>query len=61
MYLDGRPLFSLSQLLKYRKREHDPATTLEKIEDPDIRLLIKHMISLNPQDRGSAQDHLRQW
>ena len=40
LFLEGTPLFTLSQLFKYRKGEFDPTTTyLHKIEDPEIRVI----------------------
>ena len=39
LFLEGAPLFSLSQLFKYRRGEFDPtAMYLHKIEDPEIRV-----------------------
>lgn len=44
LFLEGTPLFSLSQLFKYRKGEFDPtAMYLHKIEDPEIR--VRHGVS----------------
>ena len=61
MFLEGSPLFTFSQLLRYRKGEYDLNNTLEKIEDVEIRNLIKHMTLVNPQDRYSAQEYLTKW
>ncbi|KAF8435557.1 hypothetical protein BGX38DRAFT_1274971 [Terfezia claveryi] len=62
LFLEGTPLFSLSQLFKYRKGEFDPtAAYLHKIEDPEIRSLIQHMVQLNPTDRLSAEEYLNKW
>ncbi|KAI8900262.1 hypothetical protein BC833DRAFT_582478 [Globomyces pollinis-pini] len=61
IFLEGAPLFTLSQLLRYRKHEYNPKATLEKIENENIRNLIGHMISLNPNDRLSAQEYLMEW
>ncbi|TVY25487.1 Serine/threonine-protein kinase [Lachnellula hyalina] len=53
------PIFNLSQLYKYRKREYDPVLThLNRIGDENIREMIKHMISLDPESRYSAQNCL---
>ena len=38
LFLEGTPIFSLSQLFKYRTGEYDPGVYLDKIEDPDIRV-----------------------
>ena len=56
------PIFSLSQLFKYRKGEYDPeAGHLNKIEDNDIRELVAHMIQLEPESRYSAEEYLNFW
>jgi phosphoinositide-3-kinase, regulatory subunit 4 len=56
------PIFFLSQLYKYRKGEYDPIHThLSRIEDGDIRELVAHMISVEPEKRHSADDYLKFW
>ncbi|KAI8913494.1 hypothetical protein EDD86DRAFT_245126 [Gorgonomyces haynaldii] len=50
------PLFSFSQLLKYRSKEFEP--DLDKIEDEQVRSLVRDMIQLNPSDRQSAEAYL---
>lgn len=56
------PIFSLSQLFKYRQGEYDPAQLhLNKIQDKDVRELIMHMIQLDPNSRMSAEDYLEHW
>lgn len=56
------PIFSLSQLFKYRSQEYDPFIThLQKIEDVDIREMVSHMIKLDPNQRYSADECLNFW
>ena len=56
------PVFSLSQLYKYRKGEYDPdMALLRRIEDTDIRELVSHMIQREPEFRYSAEDYLKFW
>ena len=56
------PIFSLSQLFKYRKGEYDPELGhLSKIEDKDIRELVTHMIQIEPESRYSAEEYLNFW
>ena len=55
------PIFSLSQLFKYRKGEYDPTTYLGKIEDKDVRELVSHMIQIEPESRYSAEEYLNFW
>ncbi|KAL4872879.1 hypothetical protein BDV12DRAFT_127448 [Aspergillus spectabilis] len=56
------PIFTLSQIYKYRKGEYSPEhSQLGKIEDPEIRALILHMIQLNPESRYSAEEYLNFW
>lgn len=39
LFLEGTPLFSLSQMLKYRKGEYDPIRLyIDKIEDNEIKV-----------------------
>ncbi|KAF3385143.1 Serine/threonine-protein kinase ppk19 [Penicillium rolfsii] len=56
------PIFTLSQIYKYRKGEYSPEhSQLVKIEDPEIRELILHMIQLEPESRYSAEEYLNFW
>lgn len=56
------PIFTLSQMYKYRKGEYSPEhSQLSKIKDPDIRELILHMIQLEPESRYSADEYLNFW
>ena len=56
------PIFNLSQLYKYRKGEYDPEYVyLNKIQDDDLREMIKHMIQLEPESRYSAEEYLNFW
>ncbi|GES86228.1 ARM repeat-containing protein [Rhizophagus clarus] len=61
LFLEGTPIFSLSQLFKYRSGEYDPKVYLEKIEDEDIRAMVKHMINVNPSQRYTAEQYLQEW
>lgn len=56
------PIFSLSQLYKYRKGEYDPQYGyVSRIQDSDVRELVSHMIQLDPQTRYSAEEYLNFW
>jgi phosphoinositide-3-kinase regulatory subunit 4 len=56
------PIFTLSQLFRYRQGEYDPALSqLSKIQDKDVRELITHMIQVDPNSRMSADDYLEHW
>lgn len=56
------PIFSLSQLYKYRKEEYDPEYAyLSKIQDKDVREMVTHMIQLEPESRYSAEEYLNFW
>lgn len=58
MFLEG-PIFSLSQIFKYRAGEYSPEHThLNKIEDPEVRAMILNMIELDPEKRYSAEQLL---
>lgn len=55
IYAEGRPLFNLSQLFKYKNDEYDVATYLtEEIEDCALRNLILDMIKKDPKERLSC-------
>ncbi|RKO92149.1 hypothetical protein BDK51DRAFT_20317 [Blyttiomyces helicus] len=58
LFLEGTPLFSFSQLLRYRSGEYDPSAELAKIEDPHIKMMIKDMIQIDPAKRLSAEQYL---
>ena len=56
------PIFSLSQLFKYRRGEYNPEKLhLSKIADKDICELITHMIQVEPEARYSADEYLNFW
>jgi phosphoinositide-3-kinase regulatory subunit 4 len=55
------PIFSLSQLLRYRANEYDPHAALDDIKDKDIREMVAHMIQLDPQARYAADEYLNFW
>ncbi len=56
------PIFSLSQLYKYRKGEYDPDHAhFSKIEDKEIRELVSHMIQVEPESRYTAEEYLNFW
>lgn len=56
------PIFSLSQLFRYKNKEFDPAhTILSRIEDQDIREMVIHMINRDPEGRYSAEEYLNFW
>ncbi|KAI8979775.1 hypothetical protein BDF20DRAFT_913285 [Mycotypha africana] len=61
LFLEGTPLFTLSQLFKYRTGEYNPNSLLEQIEDIHIRDMILHMIQIDPEKRLSAEKYLDQW
>jgi phosphoinositide-3-kinase regulatory subunit 4 len=56
------PIFSLSQLFKYRDgKQYDPTQVLEGIKDKDIREIVAGMIDIDPQKRCRAEDYLELW
>lgn len=56
IFLEGAPIFTLSQLYKYRKGEFMP--DLSGIGDEELRNLITSMIQLDPTKRSSAKEYL---
>ncbi|KAG0468630.1 hypothetical protein HPP92_017958 [Vanilla planifolia] len=61
LFLEGQPLFELSQLLAYRRGQYDPCQHLEKIHDVRIREMILHMIQLDPELRLSCDNYLQSY
>lgn len=58
IFLEG-PIFSLSHLFKYRAGDYSPEHThLNKIDDPEVRAMILHMIEMDPEKRYSAEQIL---
>lgn len=56
------PMFNLSQLLNYKQGQTNPLQThLHKLEDPELRELVVHMIQLEPEARYSADEYLNFW
>ncbi|KAF7292927.1 hypothetical protein MIND_01191800 [Mycena indigotica] len=51
LFLEGAPLFTLSQLFNYRDGQYNVDSYLAPIEDEGIRNVIKQMISLEPSAR----------
>ncbi|KAJ1976741.1 Serine/threonine-protein kinase [Dimargaris verticillata] len=60
LFLEGKPLFTLSQLLQYRSGEYSPQMDLTTIGDEATRALVQHMIQPNPADRFTAAEYLAQ-
>ncbi|OCH92765.1 hypothetical protein OBBRIDRAFT_886008 [Obba rivulosa] len=51
IFLEGAPLFTLSQLFKYREGEYNVESQLNTIEDETVRSMIKQMITIDPLTR----------
>lgn len=61
LFLEGTPLFDLSQLLRYKTGEYSPADLLGKIDDAAVRSLVADMVQLDPDRRLSADEYLSRW
>ncbi|EKX48615.1 hypothetical protein GUITHDRAFT_136712 [Guillardia theta CCMP2712] len=61
LFLGGESIFSLSQLLAYRRREYDPSLKLGEIKDAAVREMAGIMISLDPSERKLASSYLREY
>jgi hypothetical protein len=55
---DGTALFDLSQLLAYRRGEHDPSAQLAAVDDAAARDLILHMTARDPAGGGHSEQPL---
>ncbi|KAI0768204.1 hypothetical protein BD413DRAFT_672415 [Trametes elegans] len=51
LFLEGKPLFTLSELFKYREGELNLESLLSVIEDEGVRDLIKQMVAIDPSAR----------
>ncbi|KAK4050158.1 Serine/threonine-protein kinase [Microbotryomycetes sp. JL201] len=58
LWMEGTPPFTLSQLFKYREGQYSPETYLAEIDDQDIRIMIRSMLSLDPADRMTCAEYL---
>ena len=56
-----RPLFDFSHLLAYRERKYDPSQELiNEIGDKNILDMLSSMLSLDPNERKSANQYLQE-
>ncbi|KAJ3140917.1 Serine/threonine-protein kinase, partial [Physocladia obscura] len=61
MFLEGTPIFNLSQLLRYRRGEYDPSLVLDKIENFHVREMLSSMIDIDPKKRKSIDAYLNEF
>jgi len=59
LFLGGESIFSLAQLLAYRKGDYTPSPKLGEIKDGAVREMAGRMISLDPSARSLASFYLR--
>ncbi|KAJ3716433.1 hypothetical protein C8R42DRAFT_697915 [Lentinula raphanica] len=59
LFLEGAPLFTLSQLFKYREGDFNVEAHLSIIEDEGVRNMIKQMICLDPSLRPTFDNLLQ--
>ncbi|KAI0132396.1 hypothetical protein BJ170DRAFT_613811 [Xylariales sp. AK1849] len=58
MFLET-PIFSLSQLFKFRRGDFDPVIShLSRIPDQGLREMLSSMVALDPEKRYSAEQYL---
>ncbi|KAI1853192.1 hypothetical protein JX266_001898 [Neoarthrinium moseri] len=58
MFLEA-PIFSLSQLFRFRRGEYDPVIShLSRISDPGLKEMLSSMLALDPEKRYSAEQYL---
>ncbi|OBZ66825.1 putative serine/threonine-protein kinase VPS15 [Grifola frondosa] len=58
LFLEGAPLFTLSQLFKYREGELNVDSQLSAIDDEGVKILIKQMIAIDPTSRPTFDNLL---
>ncbi|KAH3745776.1 Serine/threonine-protein kinase ppk19 [Pelomyxa schiedti] len=61
LFLEGTPLFDLSQLLDYRKGDYDPSSTIHRIPVLAIQDLVSHMVQKVPERRKTVSEYLSTW
>jgi phosphoinositide-3-kinase, regulatory subunit 4 len=62
LYLDGVPLFDLSQLLAYKKGDLNHLNAmLKRIQDEEIREMIRSMLEIIPKKRLTAEEYLKKF
>lgn len=59
LWREGAPTFTLSQLFKYREGMFDVDAMLAGIPDDAVRDLVRSMIALNPSDRKTFEQYLK--
>lgn len=60
LFTEGHPPFDFAQLLEYRTGNYSPDKCLDRIDDPDVKELLRHMMQRDPSMRLSAETYLRQ-
>ncbi|XP_049778491.1 phosphoinositide 3-kinase regulatory subunit 4 [Schistocerca cancellata] len=60
LFNEGHPPFDFSQLLSYHSGEYNVSRHLEKLDDPDIKKLLRDMLQRDPTKRQSAEIYLDQ-
>ncbi|VDL62853.1 unnamed protein product [Hymenolepis diminuta] len=59
LFTDGTVPFKLSDMLHYRRSQNEEiGKLLDSVSDANARSLIKELISLKPEERGTAAQHL---
>ncbi|CDW96863.1 hypothetical protein [Sporisorium scitamineum] len=59
LWREGAPTFTLSQLFKYREGIFDIDSMLAGIPDDPVRELVRSMIALDPTDRKTFEQYLK--
>lgn len=59
LWRDGTPMFTLSQMFRYREGQFDVAGSLAEIPDDGVRTLVKSMISIDARDRSTFGQYLQ--
>ncbi|EJS44782.1 vps15p [Saccharomyces arboricola H-6] len=63
IFAEGRPIFNLSQLFKYKSNSYDVGREflMEEMKSPDLRNMILDMIQLDPSKRLSCEELLNKY
>ncbi|TIB65191.1 hypothetical protein E3P78_00691 [Wallemia ichthyophaga] len=61
LFLEGTPLFTLSQLLRYKEGNYNPSSVISQIDDQEVRHLITSMTQMDPSERLSFSGYLAEY
>lgn len=55
LWMEGKPLFTYSELLSYKRGQYDPSPKIDQIPNPVLRDLILNCVNIDPSARPTAK------